>query len=78
MFTKQQEMSGCVVHYRLGGLNKVAKHVIFIQVAGEIWFKIKTGISILVKKVDESQYPSGHIYVVAEVIGEDSGKTKLF
>ncbi len=78
MFTKQQDMSGWAVHYRLGGLHKVAQHVIFIQVAGEMWFKIKTGISILIKKVDESQYSSGRIYVVAEVIGEDSGKTKLF
>lgn len=78
MFTKQQERSGYAVHYRLGGLHKVAKHVVLTQIPGKMLCSIKTDVIILIQKVDESQYDSRNIYVVAEIIGEDVEETKLF
>ncbi|AFS20699.1 cysteine protease, YopT-type domain protein [Chlamydia psittaci GR9] len=78
MFTKQQERSGYSVHYRLGGLHKVAKHVVLTQIPGKMLCSIKADVIVLIKKVDVSQYNSRNIYVVAEIIGEDLGETTLF
>ncbi|WP_349821431.1 LifA/Efa1-related large cytotoxin [Chlamydia abortus] len=77
MFSKQQERAGYAVYYRVTGLNKISSDVVVYQNPGEMLCTFKKDVTVLIQKVDESQYSSRNIYIVAEVVTDDQF-TKVF
>ncbi|WP_213357667.1 LifA/Efa1-related large cytotoxin [Chlamydiifrater phoenicopteri] len=71
MFTKRQERSGYVVHYKVVGLNNVANNIDLIQTSGAMLCTTKSNVTMVVKHVDNSQYNSRNIFVVTEIVPEE-------
>ncbi|EQM62627.1 cysteine protease, YopT-type domain protein [Chlamydia ibidis 10-1398/6] len=77
MFAKPQERSGYAVHYRVTGLHRISSDVVINQTPGEMLCTFKKDVTVLIQKVDDSQYNSKNIYIVAEVVTDDQS-TKVF
>ncbi|WP_348660397.1 LifA/Efa1-related large cytotoxin [Chlamydiifrater volucris] len=72
MFTRQQERSGFLIHYRVMGLDKVIDDVeLSTQTPGALRCSLKTNATMVVRRVDNSQYSNRNIFIVAEIVSKE-------